>query len=90
MEMREEMMVEEITLEKNRKRQQRRKMDFTKAVRKKKISESIGIFYYDNLHSYSKNKIHCSCPLCAFSGETASDKRKRIKMEYSLKEYLEV
>ena len=36
MEMREEMMVEEITLEKNRKRQQRRKMDFTKAVRKKK------------------------------------------------------
>ena len=86
---REEMMVEEITLEKNRKRQQRRKMNFTKAIRKKRISESMGVSYYDNLHSYSKNKIHCSCPLCAFSGETASDKRKQMKMEYSLKEYLE-
>lgn len=21
--------------------------------------------YYDNLHQYSKNKIHCSCPMCA-------------------------
>lgn len=20
--------------------------------------------YYDNLHQYSKNKIHCSCPMC--------------------------
>ena len=21
--------------------------------------------YYDNLHQYSKNKIHCSCPMCS-------------------------
>lgn len=21
--------------------------------------------YYDNLHQYSKNKIHCSCPNCS-------------------------
>ena len=22
--------------------------------------------WYDNLHQYSKNKIHCSCPMCSF------------------------
>ena len=46
----------------------RRKMDFVKAIRKKKLSESTSIFgngFYDNLHQYSKNKIHCSCPMCA-------------------------
>ena len=30
--------------------------------------------YYDNLHQYSKNKIHCSCPMC--SAKTRN-KRKR-------------
>ena len=30
--------------------------------------------YYDNLHQFSKNKIHCSCPMC--SAKTRN-KRKR-------------
>ena len=52
---------------------ERRKKDFSKALRKKKISDNWfylpwevenNIHYYNNLHEYSKNKIHCSCPMC--------------------------
>lgn len=44
---------------------ERRHFDVTKALRKRKISKEAYHFdYYDNLHQYSKNKIHCSCPLC--------------------------
>ena len=47
-------------------------MAITKAVRKKKIdkdrhawSRIVGwVPYYDNLHQYSKNKVHCSCRMC--------------------------
>ena len=40
-----------------------------KALRKRRLSEAIYFNgkehpYYDNLHQYSKNKIHCSCPYC--------------------------
>ena len=39
-----------------------------KALRKRRIAEEIYYNgkeypYYDNLHQYSKNKIHCSCPM---------------------------
>lgn len=45
---------------------ERRKNDFNKAIRKKNIIEhNHGFSLYDNLHQYSKNKIHCSCPLCS-------------------------
>lgn len=51
-----------------RTRAERRKIDYKKAIRKKNICEHIyGLdeyVYYDNLHQYSKNKIHCSCPMC--------------------------
>lgn len=42
-----------------------------KALRKRRIAREIyshGSYtceYYDNLHQYSKNKIHCSCPMCS-------------------------
>lgn len=41
-----------------------------KALHKRRIDRLTqghysGRDYYDNLHQYSKNKIHCSCPLCA-------------------------
>lgn len=46
-----------------------------KALRKRRLAEAIyrswkhrneeeAWEYYDNLHQYSKNKIHCSCPYC--------------------------
>lgn len=45
----------------------RRKIDYKKAKRKARIDlarSCDGLPMYDNLHQYSKNKIHCSCRLC--------------------------
>lgn len=39
-----------------------------KALRKRRLAKALsydGMEYYDNLHQYSKNKIHCSCPACS-------------------------
>ena len=41
-----------------------------KALMKKRITEEVYYDgkehpYYNNLHQYSKNKIHCSCPMCS-------------------------
>lgn len=32
---------------------------------------------YDNLHQYSKNKIHCSCPICSVKTRNKGHRRKR-------------
>lgn len=49
-------------------RGERRKINFLHAIRKKKIDKSLPLGeefpMYNNLHQYSKNKIHCSCPDC--------------------------
>ena len=46
----------------------RRKTDYKKAKRKARINIATMAYntvpLYDNLHQYSKNKIHCSCRLC--------------------------
>lgn len=44
-----------------------RRRSYLKAVRKRKLDESVSyhVLMYDNLHQYSKNKIHCSCPMCS-------------------------
>ena len=43
------------------------------ALRKRRLARALywrdwngldNVDYYDNLHQYSKNKIHCSCPNC--------------------------
>jgi hypothetical protein len=60
-------------------------MTWRKALRKKRIAEEIYGGYYDNLHQYSKNKIHCSCPLCSAKtkrGSKISDLRKIQSLEY--------
>lgn len=47
---------------------EKRHNDWHKAIRKRNIVRDIYGWdegWYDNLHQYSKNKIHCSCPLCA-------------------------
>ena len=69
-------------------RAERRKNDYNKAIRKKNIAEhNYGFSYYDNIHQYSKNKVHCSCPLCTGktdfnckNGMTHSDKLKLDSM----------
>lgn len=48
-----------------RNRAERRRNDWRKARRKRRIIRAYGWDYYDNLHQYSKNKIHCSCPMCS-------------------------
>ena len=53
-----------------------------KALRKRRIAEEVyhngkEYPYYNNLHQYSKNKIHCSCPMC--SAKTRNKGRRRYK-----------
>lgn len=48
---------------------EKRHNDWKKAIRKREIDRNTqGSSHrqdmYDNLHQYSKNKVHCSCPLC--------------------------
>lgn len=54
-----------------------RRMNWRKALRKRRIVRQYGFDYYDNLHQYSKNKIHCSCPNCrkTRNGNSTSDKK---------------
>lgn len=51
-----------------RTRAERRHLDRTKALRKRAITRAVypesDFEYYRDLHTYSKNKIHCSCPMC--------------------------
>ena len=48
-----------------------RRRSILKALRKRRLDKDVYSYfnrehgYYDNLHQYSKNKIHCSCPICA-------------------------
>ena len=61
----------------------RRHNDFHKALRKRALC---GDSWYNNLHQYSKNKIHCSCSLCAAKSRkdnwSISDLRKIQRSEY--------
>ena len=68
-------------VEKDRSRAKRRKLNVKKAIRKRKLAKELytldwesGWECYNNLHQYSKNKIHCSCPLCR-----AKTKKKKSK-----------
>lgn len=58
-----------------------RDVSIRKALHKKRISEyrywyaNSRIPYYDNLHQYSKNKIHCSCPICSAKTKNKGHRR---------------
>ena len=57
-----------------------RDVGYRKAKRKQRITEEFywdGLYhpYYDNLHQFSNNKIHCSCPIC--SAKTRNKKRRK-------------
>ena len=69
-----------------RTRAERRHKDIAKAIRKRKLAKHIyqsysdsDWEYYNNLHQYSKNKIHCSCPLCAAKPRS----RRRYGVKYN-------
>lgn len=68
----------------SRTRAYNRHVSIKKAIRKKKLAEKIysdgeSHPYYDNLHQYSKNKIHCSCPLCSAKTKNKGKHRKRAR-----------
>jgi hypothetical protein len=62
-----------------------RRKSILKALRKRRIDKDIYTYhgrnygYYDNLHQYSKNKIHCSCPMCSSKTNTKGRHFPRFK-----------
>ena len=40
--------------------------------------------WYDNLHQYSKNKIHCSCPMCSAKTRNKGKRRHAPAINYSM------
>ena len=61
-----------------------RDVSIRKALRKRRLAREIyhswgssDQEYYDNLHQFSKNKIHCSCPYC--STKTRNKGHRRYK-----------
>lgn len=65
----------------NRTRAYNRDMSYRKACKRKRISDECGHRYvnaepyYDNLHQYSKNKVHCSCTICSRKTKNKGKKR---------------
>jgi hypothetical protein len=85
---------EEIVLEKSHRRAKRRQTDRRKAKRKQNICKNVYHYmWYDNLHQYSKNKIHCSCQMCRFrsvyepDAKPIQDQKRILSMNQDLKEY---
>lgn len=60
--------------ENTRSRAERRKLNAKKAKRKQALASAVNGITYDHLHEYSKNKIHCSCPMCSGMSKTNSKK----------------
>ena len=56
-----------------------------KALRKRRLARMMYHYewepssweYYDNLHQYSKNKIHCSCPMCSTKTRNKGHRRHK-------------
>ena len=63
-----------------------RDVSWRKALRKRRIdrlrqsSWGMHVDYYDNLHQYSKNKVHCSCPSCSTK---TRNKGRRLRGNYA-------
>ncbi len=75
---------------KSRRKAQRRHNNIKKAIRKRNISERFydgWIVNYNNLHQYSKNKIHNSRSPYTVAGENAQSCKLMEKMKYAEKEY---
>lgn len=58
-----------------------RRRSIIKALRKRRIDRAVYPYlehgWYDNLHQYSKNKIHCSCPMCSAKTRNKGHSRYR-------------
>ena len=59
---------------------EKRHNDWQKAIRKRRIVKEVYCWddeWYDNLHQYSKNKVHCSCGICARYRKTNNHGHRR-------------
>ena len=55
----------------------RRKQNVRKALRKARIVHNLHDYWnYSSIHSLSKNKIHCSCPMCKEKTNNKENKSK--------------
>jgi rubredoxin len=67
-----------------------RRRSIFKALRKRRIDHDIycqyyyrgtekdpEAGYYKNLHQYSKNKIHCSCPMCSAKTKNKGNSKQK-------------
>ena len=61
-----------------------RDVSIRKALRKRRLAREIYRSwsnleqeYYDNLHQFSKNKIHCSCPCCSTKTRNKGHRRNK-------------
>ena len=70
----------------SRTRAERRHNDWKKAIRKRKIAHVVYYSlpedvwgWYNNLHQYSKNKIHCSCSICSVKTKNKGRRRQVCK-----------
>lgn len=92
---------EEEIVSEGRSRAYRRHKDYAKALRKQKIAKAIYASgadenweYYQHLHAYSKNKIHCSCPMCSAKtnakGNKSHGRVDEIEYEHNGKKYTSV
>ncbi len=81
---------------KNNSRRYARRMSYLKAKRKQRIDKerSAGRWpaWYNNLHQYSKGKIHCSCGMCRCKTKilgqynySIKDLKRILEMEYEKK-----
>ena len=64
-----------------------RDVSYRKAKRKQRIAKEVYYNgdkhpYYDNLHQYSKNKIHCSCPDCSAKTRNKGKRRQKVNGWY--------
>ena len=61
-----------------------REMAWRHAIRKRRIARQVysyndsGWDYYSHLHQFSKNKIHCSCPLCSDKTRNKGKRRQNV------------
>lgn len=68
-----------------RTRAERRHNNVKKALRKRNLAKEIyydmpGWEWFNNLHQYSKNKIHCSCGMC--TSKTKNKTKRHVHANY--------
>lgn len=65
-----------------------REMAWRHAIRKRRIARQVyktwywgktDWDYYDHLHQFSKNKIHCSCPMCSAKTRNKGKRRQKAR-----------